>query len=219
MPKATRKPDGAEERIPRWEVQLDYVETCNCDYACPCNFSGYPTGGFCEALVAYHVRKGRFGKTRLDGLDVIYAAAWPNAIHQGGGTLRLYITERASAEQRDALVRIFSGKAKGNGPFELFGGTMATIEAPVFAPLELTIAGRKSSFRVPGHLEVALAPFTNPVTGEVQDIRVSMPKGFIFRSAKAARTLVMKLFGTGALSFDHSGQNAFFATRLEFAGP
>jgi predicted metal-binding membrane protein len=31
-------------------------------------------------------------------------------------------------------------------------------------------------------------------------------------------TLVMKLLGTGPLSFDHSGQNAFFA-RLEFAGP
>jgi hypothetical protein len=65
---------------------------------------------------------------------------------------------------------------------------------------------------------VALAPFTNPVSGEVQDIRVNMPKGFIFKTALAARTLVMKLLGTGRLSFDHSGQNAFFA-RLEFAGP
>lgn len=220
MARATRKLEAAaEEKVPRWELQVDYVESCNCDFACPCNFSGYPTGGLCEALVAYHIKKGRFGTTRLDGLDVIYAAAWPKAIHQGGGTLRLYISQGASPEQRVALVRIFSGKAKGNGPFELFGGTMATIETPVFAPIELRIAGRESSFRVPGHIEVALAPFTNPVTGELQDIRVSMPKGFIFRSAQAARTLVMKLLGTGALSFDHSGKNAFFATRLEFAGP
>jgi hypothetical protein len=71
---------------------------------------------------------------------------------------------------------------------------------------------------VPGHIEVALAPHTNPVSGEVQDIRVNMPKGFIFRSAQAARTLVMKMLGVGTLSFDHSGQNAFFS-RLEFAGP
>jgi hypothetical protein len=215
---AKAKKAGAEENIPRWELQVDYVEACNCDFACPCNFSGYPTGGFCEALVAYHVKKGRFGKTRLDGLDVVYAAAWPKAIHQGGGTLRLYVSEGASAEQREALVRIFSGRAKGNGPFELFGGTMAAIEEPVFAPIEMRIEGRRSAFRVPGHVEVALAPHTNPVTGEVQDIRVTMPKGFIFRSAQAARTLVMKLFGAGTLSFDHSGRNAFFA-RLEFAGP
>jgi len=220
MPKARARTTAgaAADKIPRWEIQVDYVETCNCDFGCPCNFSGYPTDGYCEALVAYHIKKGRYGKTRLDGLDVIYAAAWPHAIHQGGGSLRLYISEGASAEQRAALVRIFSGRAKGTGPFELFGNTMSAFDDPVFAPIEMTIDGRRSSFRVPGHLDVALAPFTNPVSGEVQDIRVNMPKGFIFRSAQAARTLVMKLLGTGPLSFDHSGQNAFFA-RLEFTGP
>ncbi len=211
-------PAKKEERIPRWEMKVDYVETCNCDFGCPCNFSGYPTDGFCEALVGYHIRQGRFGKTKLDNLDVIYAVAWPKAIHQGGGTLRLYIAEGASAEQRDALVRIFTGKAKGGGVFELFAGTMATIEPPVFAPIEFTVDGRRSAFRVPNVCEVALAPHTNPVSGEVQDVRLNLPKGFIFRTAQAARTLVMKLLGAGPLSFDHSGWNAFYA-RLEFAGP
>ena len=212
------KATSADDKVPRWQMQVDYVETCNCNFGCPCNFSGYPTDGFCEALVGYHVREGHFGRTKLDGLDVIYAASWPKAIHQGGGTLRLHISEGASAEQRDALVRIFSGKAKGNGPFELFAGTMADVQAPVFTPIEFKADGRRSSFRVPNVCEVSLAPFTNPVSGEVQDIRINMPKGFIFKSAQAARTLVMKLLGTGSLSFDHSGQNAFYA-RLEFAGP
>jgi hypothetical protein len=206
------------DKIDRWELKVDYVESCNCNFGCPCNFSGYPTDGFCEALVGYHVRQGRSGRIRLDGLDVIYAAAWPKAIHQGGGTMRLYVSESASPEQRDALVRIFSGRAKGNGPFELFAGTMATVEPPVFTPIEFRVDGRRSSFRVPNALDVSLAPFTNPVSGEVQDVRVNMPKGFIFRSAQAARTLVMRILGTGPLSFDHAGQNAFYA-RLEFAGP
>src|SRR2546428_10334551 len=118
-----KKAEESGEKIPRWELKVDYVESCNCNFGCPCNFSGYPTDGHCEALVGYHVRQGHFGRTRLDGLDVIYAAAWPKAIHQGGGTLRLYVSEAASAEQRDALVRIFSGKAKGSGAFELFAST------------------------------------------------------------------------------------------------
>jgi hypothetical protein len=212
------KREQTEEKIPRWEIKGDYVETCNCAFGCPCNFSGYPTDGHCEALVGYHIRQGRFGRTRLDGLDVIYAAAWPKAIHQGGGTCCLYISEAASAEQRDALVRIFSGKAKGSGPFELFASTMADIQPPVFTAIEFRPDGRRSSFRVAGALEVQLAPFTNPVSGEVQDVRVNLPKGFIFKTVQAARTLVMKLLGTGALSFDHAGRNAFYA-RLEFAGP
>src|SRR5262249_43501329 len=187
-------------------------------YGCPCNFSGYPTDGSCEALVGYHIRQGRYGRTKLDGLDVVYAAAWPRAIHQGGGTLRLYIAEQATAEPRDAIVQSFSGKAKGNGCFELFAGTMSSVEPPVFAPVEFKVDGRRSAFRVPGAIDVALAPFTNPVSGEVQDVRLNLPKGFIFRSAQAARTLVMRILGTGPLSFDHAGQNAFYA-RLDFAGP
>ena len=199
-------------------MKVDYIEGCNCEFGCPCNFSGYPSGGFCEALVGYHIREGRYGTTKLDGLDVVYAAAWPKAIHQGGGTLRLYCSESASAPQRDALVRIFSGKAKGSGPFELFANTMADIQTPVFTAIEMHIDGRRSSFRVPNVCEVALAPHTNPVSGEVHDVRLNLPKGFIFRNAQAAKSLVMKILGTGALSFDHSGQNAFFA-RLEFQGP
>ncbi len=213
-----KKTAASEEKIPRWEMKVDYVESCNCTFGCPCNFSGYPTDGHCEALVGYHLRQGRFGRTRLDGLDVICALAWPRAIHQGGGTFRLYVSETASAEQRDALVQIFTGKAKGSGPFELFASTMADIQPPVFTAIEFRPDGRRSSFRVPGALEVELAPFTNPVSGELQDVRVNLPKGFIFRSAQAARTRVMKMLGTGPLSFDHAGRNAFYA-RLDFQGP
>jgi hypothetical protein len=35
-------------QIPKWYMKANYVETCNCDYGCPCNFSGFPTGGSAE---------------------------------------------------------------------------------------------------------------------------------------------------------------------------
>jgi len=208
----------ADEKIERWKIAVDYVETCNCNFGCPCNFSGYPSNGFCEALVGYHIRDGHYGKTKLGGIDVVYAAAWPKAIHQGNGTMRLYVSESASSAQRDAVVRIFSGKAKGSGPFELFAGTMSTIEPAVFTTVDFKVDGRRSGFKVPGAVEVAMTPFVNPVSGEEQDVRINMPKGFIFRTAKAARTAVMRILGAGPLSFDHAGQNGFYS-RLEFAGP
>lgn len=86
-----------------------------------------------------------------------------------------------------------------------------------FVPIELSVDGRRSAFRIPGVCDVALAPHTDPVSGAVQDVRVHLPKRFIFRTAQAARTLVMKLLGPGPLSSDHWGQNAFYA-RLEFQG-
>src|SRR6476660_122307 len=103
----------SEQQIPKWRIKADYVETCNCDYGCPCNFTGFPTGNKCEALVGYHIRRGHYGAVALDGLDCVYAAAWPNAIHEGNGTATLFITEQASPEQRDALVEILTGRAGG----------------------------------------------------------------------------------------------------------
>jgi hypothetical protein len=75
-------------QIPKWNLKADYVETCNCDYGCPCNFSGFPSNGFCRALVLYHIQNGSYGQdTNLDGLDAVYAASWPKAIHEGNGTM------------------------------------------------------------------------------------------------------------------------------------
>jgi hypothetical protein len=117
-------------QIPSWKFKGDYVETCNCDYGCPCNMNGFPTYGFCRALTLFHIREGHYGNTKLDGLDVIEALSWPKAIHEGNGTMQLYISKNADEQQRRALVDIFSGNAKGNGPFALFAPTYKYILDP-----------------------------------------------------------------------------------------
>src|SRR5574341_371046 len=106
--------------IPSWSFTADYVESCNCDYGCPCNFNGLPTHGFCRALDLFAIRRGHYGNVPLDGLDVVTALSWPKAIHEGNATAQLYVDERADGRQRDAIFQIFSGKAQGSGPFALF---------------------------------------------------------------------------------------------------
>ena len=115
MPKAVLV-SKAKESIPNWQISVNYIETCNCEYGCLCNFSGFPSYGFCRAIVLYKITKGHYGETPLDGLPVVYAASWPKAIHQGEGTLQLYVGKDASNKQREAIANIFHGKAKGNGP-------------------------------------------------------------------------------------------------------
>lgn len=204
-------------QIPQWSFQADYVETCNCDYGCPCNFNGFPTYGFCRALVLYHIRVGNYGNVKLDDLDLVYAASWPKAIHEGDGTAQLFITERADGEQRRALTEIFSGKAKGEGPFAIFASTIKYFLEPQFVGINVRIDGRKSSFSVPNIMNVQVENFKSPVTGEEQDTRIEMPNGFIWKVAEAARTKIMRIT-TPALNFDDSGKNAFYAL-VKFKGP
>lgn len=202
---------------PPWKLKADYIESCNCDFGCPCNFSGIPTGGRCETLVGYHIRSGSYGSVRLDGVDFIYAASWPRAIHEGGGTLRVYIAKGASTEQRTALSEITHGRAGGTGCFPIFSQTMRYLLDPQFVPIQIRIDGQRSSFAIPGVLEVQLAPHIDPVSGDEQDVQVSLPKGFIWQLASAVKTTVMKIT-TPNLNFDHSGRNAFWTT-VEFHGP
>ncbi len=108
------------QQIPNWYMKADYVETCNCDYGCPCNLTGFPTYGSCRTLVLFHIREGNYGDDiKLDNLEVIHAASWPKAIHEGNGTSQLFITKNANESQRQAIVNIFTGKAKGDGPFAI----------------------------------------------------------------------------------------------------
>jgi hypothetical protein len=198
-------------------MKSDYVETCNCDYGCPCNFSGFPTYGFCRALTLYHIREGNYGNEKLDNLDLIYAASWPRAIHEGNGTMQLFISNQATAAQRNALVEIFSGKAKGEGAFAIFATTIKYFLEPQFVGIDAKIDGKKSRFSVPGIIDVKVESFKNPVTGEEQDTKLQLPSGFIFKLADAAKTSVMKIL-TQNLNFDDSGKNAFVSV-VEYKGP
>ena len=203
--------------IPKWHIKADYVEVCNCDYGCPCNFNGFPTYGFCRALVLFSIREGNYGDTKLDGIDVIVAESWPKAIHEGNGTIQLYISKYATEDQRSAVINIFSGKAKGEGPFAVFAPTFKYVLEPQYVDINKIINGKKSSFSVPGVMDVQVESFENPVTGEEQETKIQLPKGFIFKMADAAKTMLMRI-STPSMNFDHSGQNAFFA-EVEYRGP
>jgi hypothetical protein len=96
-------------------------------------------------LVLYHIREGNYGDIKLDGLDVVGAYSWPKAIHEGNGTMQLYITKNALKDNsvRDALVDVFSGKAKGEGPFALFAGTFKYFLEPQFVDINVKVDGKE----------------------------------------------------------------------------
>lgn len=66
-------------------------------------------------------------------------------------------------------------------------------------------------------MDVQTEGFINPVTGEEQDTKIQLPKGFIWKLAEAAKSKIMRIT-TQSLNFDHSGQNAFYSV-IDFNGP
>jgi hypothetical protein len=198
----------------KWSLEADFLQACNCDYGCPCEFSAPPTRGFCEGTGAWRIIKGAFGDISLDGLGVAFAAHWPKAIHEGGGTLALFIDDRASASQRDAILTICSGQA-GGLPFEILATTFSKVLDPIFAPIHFDLHGRDSSMHVGDALQIALEPIKNPVTKEPESVRVEHATGFIFKSAEAVSGKECRVNVPG-LSFSWPDK-AGFVTRVHYS--
>jgi len=99
-----------------WHMNGDYFENCNCDAHCPCIASGLtarPTNGNCDVVFAVHIDQGHYDDVMLDGLNWLLALSTPEEMHKGNATAALYIDERASAEQAQALTTIATGQAGG----------------------------------------------------------------------------------------------------------
>ena len=95
-------------------VKGDYFETCNCDVSCPCILLGPATQETCDVLFAWHVAEGQKDGVDLSGLNAVLAVHAPKQMTDGGWKVALYLDDRATPEQSEALGAIFSGGAGGH---------------------------------------------------------------------------------------------------------
>ena len=101
--------------VPQWWMTGDWFDVCSCNIACPCEFAQPPTNNKCQGVLAYHVREGVYGDSRLDDFSVIAVAEFEGNVWTGEASLSigLFIDERADEAQRQALQSVFSGQAGG----------------------------------------------------------------------------------------------------------
>ncbi len=193
----------------KWNIEADLLQACNCDYGCPCEFSAPPTKGFCEGMGAWKIHRGMYGDIKLDGLGLGFAAHWPKAIHEGNGTVCIFVDEKASAAQRDALLSIASGQA-GGLPFEIIATTFSKILEPMFVPFHFHLHGRESSVKIGEAVTVSVTPILNPVTKEPESVKVQHATGFIFKEAECVSAREMKV-NARELKFSWPDKAAFVA--------
>ena len=198
----------------KWEMEADYLQACSCDYGCPCEFQAPPTQGFCEAVAAWRINRGRYGDVSLDGLGLGFAARWPGALHEGNGTATIFIDEKASAEQRDALTKIVSGQA-GGMPFEIIVTTLSKVDMK-FVPFAFDVSGKNSSARLGQEAGLAFEPIKNAVTGEPESTHVEHETGFMFKGADVVSNRECRSSLGGELDFSWPDK-AGFVTQVKYA--
>ena len=198
-----------------WHLEGEWMKNCSCAFGCPCDFNALPTEGYCKGMVGMRITKGHFEKTKLDGVIFAVTVDFPGALHEGNGQMQPIIDERATAEQREALFNIMSGKFSAEGTlFHIFSLIVTKIHDPLFVPITFTFDrdGRVARLLAKGVLETEVEPIKNPVTGAPHRIQVVMPEGFEHRAAEVASANIRS---TGAIKFDTQGTHSSLANVVQ----
>lgn len=171
-----------------WFVEGVEFGSCNCAYACPCQFEALPTNGDCRGFEVVRIEKGRFGEVALDGLNVAMLYAWPGPIFEGKGELQIVIEERANPHQRLALSKILYGEETDEGATHwwVYRSMSDTVHPPLFKPIEfeVNVGARSARVAIPGVLESIGAPIKSPATGAEHRVRIDIPNGIEFELAE-----------------------------------
>lgn len=128
------------------------VFQCQCTaHACPCQKNGAPTHLTCEAADFAHIRTGRYGKIRLDGLN---GGNIGNLVDRDSSRLyaAIYISQEASPAQRDAFAAILQFL---NGAYETSSFNASQVRS---VPVTFSESSDKVTFieyklTIPGNLE------------------------------------------------------------------
>jgi hypothetical protein len=201
---------------PKWNLIADYIETCNCDYGCPCIFSGFPTYGSCHALLLFHIRSGVTAMLGLMVLILSLLSIGRRLFMKETVLLKCSLPIKQMKSKDRPSSTFIRAKQREMLPLHYLLRQSYFLE-PQFVDIKINLNGKKSSFSVAGVMDVQTEGFANPVTGEEQDTKIQLPKGLVWKLAEAAKTKIMRIT-TQSLNYDHSGQNAFNAV-VEYKGP
>jgi hypothetical protein len=188
-----------------WQLSGNVLIACNCDWGCPCNFNARPSRGHCQGGWIWQIEEGQVEGVRLDALRVALFAAWPGAIHEGGGRAVAYVDDRADTAQRAALTSVLRGEI--GGPWGLFARTYQ-LEGPDAARFDVSLAAHQSRATIGEIVELELQTIRNPVTQAEVHPEVVLPEGLVVKRGSMAASKVFRV--AGGLQYDHSGQYAAF---------
>lgn len=104
-------------------------------------------------------------------------AKWPGAIHEGNGVAALFVDERASGPQREAMSKLVTGQA--GPPLAIVAFTWSHVLGPQFVKFDVKLAGKDTEIRVGDQIRIAFLPICNPVSKAGAPSKVVLAQGLL----------------------------------------
>ncbi len=197
----------------KWTMRGEYMESCNCDYLCPCiytNPQGPATHDHCIAAMVFRIDQGSSGEIKLDGLKFALVIRSGRVMADGNWVFAGVVDDAANDAQRGALAAIVGGEA-GGPPGFIRQNLVGDFRGVQFKPIEFTLDALKRSTAIPDILAFAIegVPPRNRAGEPLYLDNTSHPANRRLALARAKEFRVQG-FGLG-LSLVGTGNNGHFA--------
>ena len=150
-----------------YEIEGRLLEVCTCNVLCPCWVGEDPDFKTCDTVIAWGIEQGSIEGVSVDGLTMAVSAHIPkNILIPKSWKAVVFVDERATAEQEDALLRLFTGQL--GGAIADLAGLIGEVVAVERAPIAFTVDGGKGKLTIGARVAAEMAPFVgatgNPTT-------------------------------------------------------
>lgn len=150
-----------------YEIEGRLLEVCTCNVLCPCWVGEDPDNKTCDTTIAWGIEKGTIDGVAVDGLTFAVSAHIPkNILIPKSWKAVVFVDERATEAQTDALLRLFTGQL--GGAVADLAGLIGEVVAVERAPITFSVEGGNGRLRIGERVNAEMAPFVgatgNPTT-------------------------------------------------------
>ena len=154
-----------------YQLEGRLLEVCSCDVLCPCWVGADPDGGTCDSAVSWHIDTGTIQGLDVSGLTIALSAHIPGNVLKGNWQAVLYVDDKATQAQQDALLSVFTGKL--GGPIADLAALIGDVVGVERVPITFTVDKGKGTLIIGQQVKAELTPFTGP-TGEATTLHESV---------------------------------------------
>jgi len=130
-----------------------------------------PDGGTCDTAIGWHIDTGTIQGVDVSGLTIAASAHIPGNILKGNWKALLYVDDKATQAQQDALLSVFTGKL--GGPIADLAALISDVVGIERVPITFTVDKGKGTLIIGQKVQAELVPFTGP-TGEATTLHESV---------------------------------------------
>jgi hypothetical protein len=143
-----------------YQLEGSLLEVCSCDVLCPCWIGEDPDQGTCDAVVAYHFDKGAIRGVDVSGLSLVGVAHIPGNVLEGNWRELVFVDDRATDEQADAMIEAFTGKL--GGPLADLAELVGEYVGVERASIKHEIVDGAGTLTVGDKIDCKMHPYTGP---------------------------------------------------------